>query len=233
MEWSPVVYTSLGALLGFLGSIIVQRQSWKRESTLKMVDVIYGPLFREVNRVHESLKSFEKPMAGELEKIMSHYLYFMVDEELRKSLSHFSNRIKRYSTIYEALKGPANEIARKVAEENLEKEKLTDPHDLSIHYRLFVGHKYLAAISLSEALLKGKTPKGILESIKQGLKESRILIDVGGYDYSDLEAVDRVCEKALREIRETPIFQQTKKESKSIIQQSERIIRRIKPFIKL
>jgi len=228
-------------MVGFIGAIIggfstylaqkrIQERAWKKESTQKMVDTIYGPLFREVNKIHESLDASDEPHVEKLEKIRDHHLYFTTDEKLREDVDAVYNRIKRYLGLYDAAKGSAEHIALKEARRNLVDRK-ADPA-IEVRYRLFVGNRFVKIISLPEALLKGKTPKALLEKQTRGFVEARIDVTVGGYGYSDNEAVHKVCENALGRTKKDPIIQGMNKEREILLQEAEKVIEKLKPFIK-
>jgi len=227
--------------VGFIGAIIggfstylaqkrIQERAWEKESAQKMVDTIYGPLFREINKTHESLEASDEPHVEKLEKIRDHYLYFTIDEKLREDVDAVYNLIKRYLGLYEAAKRSAEHIALEEARRNLVDRKATP--DVEVRYQLFVGNHFVNVISLPEALLKSKTPKALLEEQTRGFVQARIDVTVGGYKYPDNEAVHKVCENALERTKKDPIIQGRNRERETLLQEAEKVIEKLKPLIK-
>lgn len=207
----------------------VEKRRVKRENFLEMRDFIYGPLFKAMNRIHGVLESSSGELSvEEIEKLMTHYLYFMVGEKLRKIIETFASRIKRYSIIQGATEGVADKINTDLIRENL---KIQRKMDANIDYRLFVGSAPVKIVGLYEAILLGKTPKKIIEKASVGLKGASIDITVGGYAYPDTEKVYSVCQMALEKMKKHPMFKQREAERKLLVNQAQTIIDYLKPFI--
>ena len=208
----------------------VEKRRIKRENFLEMRDAIYGPLFKAMNRIHGVLESSSGELeVEEIEKVMAHYLYFMVSEELRKIIETFASRIKRYLIIQGATEGVADKITKDLIRENLQIQR---QRDASILYRLFVGSAPVKTVGLYEAILLGKTPKEIIEKESVGLKGASIDIIVGGYGYSDTEKVHSVCQMALKKMKIDPMFREREAERKLLANQAQTIIDQLKPFIR-
>lgn len=206
-----------------------EKRRIKRENFLEMRAVIYGPLFKAMNRIHGVLESSSGELeAEEIEKVMAHYLYFMVDGELRKAIETFYNRIKRYSVIEHATKGVAEKITADTIKENLELQKQMEA---TVRYRLFVGSVLVKLVNLPDAILLGETPKEIIEKESAGLKGASIDITVGGYGHSDIEKVHSVCQMALEKMKKAPMFQEREAERKLLAKQAPKIINYLKAFI--
>lgn len=89
---------AFGSTLTFLVTSRTQRAAWRREGGLRKVDVIYGPLFDEVNLVSKTLYQDGKPNLGlnftspgkaTWDKVKSGYLYFLIEPKLRGRLEQF------------------------------------------------------------------------------------------------------------------------------------------------
>jgi len=207
----------------------IEKRRTKRENFLEMRDAIYGPLFKAMNRIHGVLEvSYGELEVEEIEKVMAEYLYFMVGEELRKTIETFYNRFQRYSIIERAAEGIAGKISTDIIRENLGLERQIDT---TVSYRLFVGSAPVKIVDLPLAILLGKTPKEILEKECVGLKGAWIDIVVGGYGYSDTEKVHSVCQMALEKMKKNPMFQEREAERKLLAEQAQKIIDHLKVFI--
>lgn len=207
----------------------VEKRRTKREKFVEMKHIIYGPLFKAMNRIYEVLQSSSGELkVEEMEEVMAHYLYFMVSEELRKIIETFASRIKRYLIIQGATEGVADKITKDVIRENLQIQR---QRDASILYRLFVGSAHVKGVGLYEAILLGKTPKEIIDKESVELKGVSIDTLVGGYAYPDTEKVHSVCQMALEKMKINPMFQEREAERKLLANQAQTIIDYLKPFI--
>jgi hypothetical protein len=195
-----------------------------------MRERIYGPLFNQLNRINEDLKAVRITETGKTQGAKDDHLYFMIPEGIRKSIEKFFSRIENYGLLVGVVEGIAEQISREAISQDLHPSAM---FSMTLHYKLFVGPKHIQNVELHEALMMDSTPKQILESRAAGLKIFAIDRVVGGYGYSDNDAVDKACEKALQKIRHEDTFQKKETERKSLIQEAETVISSIKPYIEL
>lgn len=94
----------LGSLLTYLVGLKTQENAWKREANLRKVDDIYGPLYFELNKVHQDIsrsseQSYYRPFDQNQitwESIQASYKYYLIDPPLRKELDDFFALLRRY-----------------------------------------------------------------------------------------------------------------------------------------
>jgi len=93
----------IGSLLTYLVQSRTQKNAWKRESGLRKIDEIYGPLFGEINNLSQELAKTDvlrfgssfgvlqasDPISSGWQKIKPSYRYYLIDENLRKELDGF------------------------------------------------------------------------------------------------------------------------------------------------
>jgi len=226
-------------LTGSLATYVVQarlqdraeKRRVGRENSALMREVIYGPLFKQMNRIKEDLNSFQTSRFEEVEEIMRSHLYFLVSSEFRKTIESFCERVRRYALLELAVIGAAEQIIIETSKEMLKKQGPAT--DLNIVYRLFVGSNHIDAVNLLQAILKNKTPREIMMEKAVGLKEVTVEITVGGYAYASNEDVHKTCEMALQKLRTNALFEQRESERKYLVSEVEKIIDRLRPFITL
>lgn len=102
----------LGAFLTYFVTVRTQKSAWKQEGELRKVDEIYGPVYFELNKIHQALSqnigaSFDNPFmpSGVVEvpgvtweSIQSGYKYYLVDPSLRGELDDFISLLSEYRT---------------------------------------------------------------------------------------------------------------------------------------
>jgi hypothetical protein len=93
----------LGAMLTYAVQTRTQNNAWKRESGLRKIDEIYGPLFNQINKISRDLSPEDgtglKPGFGVIysldpqepgwQAIKPSYRYYLIDDNLRKKLDDF------------------------------------------------------------------------------------------------------------------------------------------------
>lgn len=226
-------------LTGSLATYVVQarlqdraeKRRVARENSALMREVIYGPLFKQMNQIKEDLNSFQASRFEEISETMRSHLYFLVASELRDTIEGFCERVKRYTFLDLATIGVAEQITKETSKETLKQQGSAT--DLNIMYRLFVGSNLITGVYLLQAILQNKAPKEIMMEKAAGLNEVTIDITVGGYGYDSNEDVHKTCEMALQKLRSNALFQQRESERKYLISEVEKIINRLRQFITL
>ena len=233
--------TLIGAIIGgvivFVSSFLVQKWTqeriWRKERTLRAIDTMYGPLLSEMSMISELLKRFDPISSFPMKwtEIRHHHLYFTIPQKLRGELEAFYDRLEGYRILYEGAKGSIDRVVRDAMRSILSEEAIAPPRDLTINYRVFVVHQFVTMISLRDALLKGKTPRQLLEEKGVDVKGAETTVLVGGYGYPDIETINRLCEVALKKIQEDLLFQEMRNRNSSLLQDVQEIIKKLKNFI--
>jgi hypothetical protein len=205
---SSLLGVTLGGILGFAGSYLIQKRTWKRQAGQEIVKKVYEPLYQQLIRNDDdvlnfsALKSLEK-----FEEIESCPSYNDTPHDFRGDLVDVHQHLKKYQLLYEATEGSIDRIIRETMKEHgLLKEK----EDPNISYRAFLDNKLITLISLHEGLLKGETPQELLQAKIKDLKNVNIEIAVSGYTAEQPQLVDGVCKKALEKGKKDSILEQFK-----------------------
>lgn len=219
-SWLPVISALIGAavgsIIGFVGSYLIQKRTWKRQTDLEIVKTVYEPLFQEVVDIIYEVKNL-KPLESleNFEEIKGNPLYYDTPENIQDDLSHLAEGLKRYQQLHRGTQGSIVQIIRETMREYGLLGERADP---LIHYKAFFGSYFVAIISLDEALLKGKTPRELLKSEIKDLKNVKIHIIVSGYTAKEPQVVDETCKKALAKAKKEPIIQQFRKQHEVLTQ---------------
>lgn len=102
----PIFGILVGIGLTFFVQSRTQRRAWKRDFTLKNIDLIYGPLFNESLIIEEGITNIDNSRhyfhleKSEWEKIRNSYYFHMIeDEKFRKDLDDFYVLIELYNEL--------------------------------------------------------------------------------------------------------------------------------------
>lgn len=118
----PIAGAIIGVVAGFFLSTYTatrtQRRAWKREFITKAVEIVYGPLYNEsrlIEQEYNKSKSnwFRAYPTDVWRKISASYIYYMLDESLRKEIEEFYNQIIEYNELVDKARKNIEEIIRK------------------------------------------------------------------------------------------------------------------------
>lgn len=232
VEWLIYIIGPLtGVIVGSFLTLFIQKLNWKRQRGIKMAETLYGPLYKEMIKISESLRRFEKPKIERLDELTNDVLYNFADGQLVTKLDPFcSLQIRDYLDLYEAAEERAKIIPTEEAKKNLDANKIREPNrpDMDrflIQYRLFIGDNvFKGIVKLHEALLKNEIPRALLLRKVPDGTPYKIDVSVGGYDYPDESAVDKVCEIALEKVKKDPIIQARNKTREALLTEATAII---------
>ena len=218
-SWLPVISALIGAAvggsIGFVGSYLIQKRTWKRQTDLEIVKTVYEPLFQQIISILDNMKNLKPLLSLEkLEEIRGNPLYWDLPEKIQVDLSQLADRLKKYQQLYGAANGPIERIIRETMKEHDLLEERATPN---IAYRAFLDSSLVAFVPLYNGLLTGKTPRELLKSEIKDLRNVKIQITVSGYTAKETQVVDETCKKALAKAKKEPIIQQFRKQHESLI----------------
>lgn len=215
--------------------IDAEKRKEKREHAIVMRDNVYGLIFKEVSKILETMKLVrtEGDAENNLQAIMSHYLYFTVESDLKNQLSSLQERYSKYRTIRWA--------AEKIVGKSIRKELADTYHvdhlkpDTAMLLRILVGETMMSAFSLMEAIFQRKPPKEFVETEKQKWGNGvAVQVSVSGRpDSNDLSDFESMYERVLREVEKEPLFAEEKEQRKRLIQELEAFLEKVKPLVAL
>lgn len=122
---SGVVVNLLFLLIGFGITYFVQtrtqKRAWKREYSVKIVETVYGPFYKELKKIIEYLQRRYYTYGANLglwKEFQQDHRYFMVDEDFRTRLDRLCKRLEMY---FEAVVRLRSEIVKKIVIEETER----------------------------------------------------------------------------------------------------------------
>jgi len=105
----PIAGTIIGVLAGFFLSTYTttrtQRRAWKRDFMLRAVELVYGPLYNQAISIEERYgdmsesRNFQTYPNEQWSTISRTYIYYMLDENLRKDIVEFYKKILEYNEL--------------------------------------------------------------------------------------------------------------------------------------
>ncbi|MCK4477990.1 hypothetical protein KAU88_05640 [Candidatus Bathyarchaeota archaeon] len=204
---SEVFAVLIGTLVGLGVSYFVQsrtqKRAWKREYSVKIVEEVYGALFKEFQNV---LAELEKKVAHhvhlmEWSEIKRSYKYFMVDKEFRRKIDFFDSRL---STFSDSISRARDFISDFLVEETRKAFGIEGELGFAkLNVVLGRGKRGTARrdIDLVECVLRRKHPKEAALEIWPGYSIQSADVEITGgegqYDRSDLRRFEEYWEKSL------------------------------------
>lgn len=211
-----------------------ERRRIRRENAVLMKHTIYGPIFKDLNEILESVKlvhPWDWAILENLKGMRTHYLFFTVRQNLKSKFSELLDRIEKYHRIYLATEIKLQKIIRKETEKVYHVDVGSDAR--AIFLRLLIGEITVASITLRQALFQGIDPKDFVRTEKQKWGKD-ILIDVSiGGKKNNLSDFKSLYKLVLHEIEKEPLYVEEKKQRARLIDELEAFLEQIKVFVNL
>lgn len=113
----------IGASISYIYQTRLQQRTWKREFILSLTEKVYGPIYRDLVLISEHLDILRKNRAYEplpcesWAKILVDYSFYLIEEDLRKEMELFFNKVKEYNeTVKLARQRTQNILEEKLSE---------------------------------------------------------------------------------------------------------------------
>lgn len=210
----------------------LEKRKIRREDAITMRDKVYGPIFREMSEVLESVEQVKRPqwgITGKLEEIKNDYLFYNMSRDLKSKFYALVDRWGKYERIYHA-----TEIM--VLKEI--KDAIKKVHSLDVSessglgwLRLEIGDIMFDSITLEQALLQGIPPNDFIRKQKKEWGEDMtIKVRIGGQN-KNISDFESLYEKVLDEIKGELLYREEKKQRQALVEELEIFLDQIKAFI--
>lgn len=154
---STIVGIVIGAGIAFFVQTRTQKRAWKREYSIKVVEEVYAPLFKDVGNIVNGLEGrsywgFSFPTWRE---IKNSHKYLMIDEPFRTRVDELNKALEKYTRTIGKVRGKT--IPQILSEEAKKFFEL----DTNVRTQLSLkagNSSYSIGDNLVEYLLKGNHP---------------------------------------------------------------------------
>jgi len=207
-----------------------EKRKIRREDAIVMRDNVYGPIFREMSKILESVRSgYLDDFSRDLKKIMVDYLFFTIKQNLKDNLTELLDRVNKYRTIHLATEVLVQDVMRKEISKSWHIEIGNAPDGAVL--RLLIGKVMTSAISLKETLFLNITPKDFMrkETEKWG-KDVSVEVRAGGM-LRNLNDFEFLHEHLIHEIEKEPLYIEEKKQRVRLVNELEAFLGKIKVFV--
>lgn len=210
-----------------------EKRKISRENDIAMRDLIYGPMFVELNDTLERVKEVQ-PLLMEtrdnLDAVLSHYLYPIVNNDLRTKLLSILDRYEKYSGIRRATE---------VLIRDFIKDEIQEIHKIDIgsnentpSISLLIGKVHVAWTSLQRILLLKIEPEGYVQMETQKWERPNIEVSIEG-NRGDLKDFKLLHSNVLSKIKEETLFQEEEKQRNYLINELETFLKKMRSFVEL
>lgn len=209
-----------------------EKRKIKREDAITMRNKVYGPIFREMNMILESVESLERPdweITHKLEEITTHYLFYRMSRDLKSNFYALMDRLDKYERIHYA----TETMVLKEIRDAIKKAHRVDVGlsvDL-VFLSLEIEDIGIDKITLEQALLQGIRPNDFIRTKKKEWGED-ITIEVRiGRQSKNIGDFESLYEDVLREIEGEPLYKEENKQRKTLVKELEALLDQIKTFV--
>jgi len=211
-----------------------ERRKIEREDAITMRDKVYGPIFREMSEILESMELGKDPdweITSRLKEMKTQYLFYNMRRDLKNKFCTIAEKLDKYQTIYSSTQ---TLVLRKI------KEAVKKFHDMDVsvglgrvrlELELVKDAIGLGSITLEEVILQGIKPSDFIRTKKKEWGEDiSIDIRVGGKskELSDFESLHK---NVLSEMEGEPLYRAEKKQRQALVEELEMLLDQIKDFI--
>lgn len=155
-----------------------QERAWKRESDLRTIEKVYGPLFEDVDKFLRYLREEIYPYIStqKWEEIQSTYHYMMLDKPFQRKINEFYEKVDIYNKTLLKIK---REIIPTIQMEEAEKFLGFQPKTLKLFVR---GKRFIdwttIEINIPLTLLKKKQPIEMVSVLYPEMKKPSFHLEI-------------------------------------------------------
>ena len=224
----PLFTFITGALFTLWTQERLEKGRRKRDFNIKMSELIYGPLHKELSSMFITFKAFQSPSIGSLENIMKDFRFNLVKEELRYRIKEFQEKIYPYSTLLNTARGEAQiHVKRDLNKHEIEQE---------VSFDLRSGTQDIFRVAMIRPIFRDKTPFDFLTEKGRLYRDTHIIVYVGTKSeglFSSEHRIHQISMDILKEVREDPLVQEQRREREHLLKECNSLIESIEKKIVL
>lgn len=103
-----IISLLIGAGISYFVQTKTQKKAWQREYSIKIVETVYGNVYRNIQSILSDLRQKQNLFGGtsfdQWSEFKKDYKYLMVDEKLRQKLDEFLERVQEYNLAFYKLR---------------------------------------------------------------------------------------------------------------------------------
>jgi len=231
---NTLVGVAIGAGIAYYVQSRTQNRAWKREDAITMRDKVYGPIFREMNEILESMELVQSPnweITSKLEKMRTQYFFYNMRRDLKDKFYTLTERLEKYQTIYSATHTLVLRQIREAVEKSHKIDIGVSSGQVRLGLEILKEAIEVGSITLEQAILQKTRPSDFIKSKKEEWREDLFTeVRIGG-QLRDLNNFESLYEDVLNEIKEEPLYQEEEKQRKFLVEELKTFLNQIKAFI--
>ena len=229
-----LLFLLIGAGITYFVQTKTQARAWKRENALTMRDKVYGPIFREMNEILESMelgKSPEWEITSRLKEMKTQYLFYNMRRDLKNKFYTLAEKLDKYQTIYSSTQTLVLHKIREAVEKFHHIDVGIGMGQVRLRLELLKDAIGLGSITLDEAILQGTNPSDFIRTKKKDWGEDIFIeVRVGGKS-KELSDFESLYENVLSEMEGEPLYREEKKQRQVLVEELKMFLNQIKNFI--
>jgi hypothetical protein len=228
----------------FTTCVIQNRLQWetekrevKRQNFNLMRGRVYGPILKNISLLLKSVRDAEyfSGLDGEegIDKIRSGYLFYAVENKLRKELSELLDKHEKYNRVLGATAGALQDAIKGETEKTLKIDIGSDARQVAI--RLEVGKIYFASLTLFQAILLEISPQDFVKTEREKWGRNMLLTPrfFPRPEIFNMNMYESIYASVFNKMKNEPLFVEEKKMRMNLSVQIEKYLEDIKPYVSL
>ena len=211
-----------------------ERRRIQREDAITMRDKVYGPIFREMSEILESMELGKSPdweITRRLKEMKTQYLFYNMKRDLKNKFYIICEKLEKYQTIYSSTQTLVLRKIREAVEKSHKIDVSVSLGQVRLKLELVKDAMLLDSITLEEAILQGTTPSDFIRTKKKDWGENiSIEVRVGGIS-KELSDFESLHEKVSSEMKGEPFYQAERTQRQTLVEELKMFLDQIKNFI--
>jgi len=231
-----VTGAGLGAGLTYFVQTKTQERAWKRDDALNMRDKVYGPVFRGMSEILESIELGKGPdweIMSKLKEMKTEYLFYNMKRDLKNRFYRLAERLDKYQTIHSSTQTLVLRKIRDAVKESQEVDVSVSLGQVRLGLDLLKDAVEVGSITLEQAILQKLRPSDFVRT-KKGEWGEDLSIDVRVAGKSkELNDIESLYEDVLSEMEGEPLYRKEKEQRKILIFELEGFLQQIEKHLEI
>jgi hypothetical protein len=230
-EYLTLLGTLLGAVIGFVGAYVVERQRSKKEFVMEMRDKIYGPMLMEIGRISETVRLYQSSYYDaqeNLKKLKNDFLFSTIEQGLKDRLSDVIDKLEKYQKVRHAAEIKLNDIGhREIMDASGYNITVSDVFLISL-----IGETMTSSLDLSTAIFLRSSPQDFIKKEKEKWGEDVQIEAKFVGTKTTVELYESLYVSILAKMEKEPLYSNEKEQRTRLLRELKSTQDRIEPFVK-
>jgi len=235
------IFAIIGAIVGSIITYYTQKRTqertWKRrikrEDAITMRAKVYGPIFKMMSEILESMEQVKRPdweITNKLEEMRTQYLFYNMRRDLKNKFYTLVERLDKYETVYSATQTLVLRKIKEAVKKSHRMDVSVGESQVRLGLEILKDAIEVGSITLEQAILQEIRPSDFIRTKKEVWEDVIIDVRIGG-QRKNIGDFESLYEDVLREIEGELLYRKEKKQRKALVEELEAFLDQIKTFV--